>query len=372
MTQFNLVLSAICRRPLRSVLTVLGVAVALGTFLSFQSLAWGLENNWGGLYRDKGSDLIVTQDTTFAGTIAQSVGDALRRLPGVASVTPLLWGISVVDRQGGVPLTGWDRGAPTLSHLTVRGRRFGADASEALLGAYVARRLGKDVGDNVLIGGEQVKVVGVFTSDNVLEMQSVYIPLTLFQRLRGTPGVVGGFYVTVVRGKDGKATQATIDEVSRAIKARFPDLATDRTEDFARNNEVVGLTRTTAWGMSVIAFVVAVLGVVNTMSMAVLERTREIGLLRAVGWRRQRVLGLLLSESVLLTAAGGVLGIALAIVGLHLLARDPDLRLLAITGSPPQFYLETIAIGLLLGLLGGALPAYRAARILPAEALRYE
>ncbi len=372
MTQFALVLSAIRGRPLRSLLTVLGVGVALGTFLCFQSLAWGLEKNWMGLYRDRGTDLIVTQDTFFAGAIAQSVGDDIRRLPGVRSVTPLMWGLSTVDGQPSIPLTGWDPDASTLAHLTVRGRRPAPNATEAILGAYVARRLGKDIGGSVEIGGTRVAVVGVFTGENVLELESVYIPLGLFQQLRGAPGVVGGFYVDVVRGNDTAATEASIAQVTRAIDARFPRLVTYRTDDFARNNDIVGLTRATAWGTSVIAFCVAVLGVLNTMSMAVLERTREIGLLRAVGWRRRRVLGLLLSESVLLTTAGGGLGIALAAVGLRVLAQVPRMRVLAITGSPPELYVETLLIGLVLGLLGGLLPAHRAAQISPADALRHE
>jgi len=372
LTHFTLVLSAIRGRPLRSLLTVLGVGVALGTFLCFQSLAWGLERNWMGLYRDRGTDLIVTQDNFFAGAIPQTVGDDLQRLPSVRSVTPLLWGLSTVDGQPGIPLTGWDPDASTLAHLTVRGRRPAPGATEALLGAYVAHRLGKDIGGSVVIGGTHVPVVGVFTGANVLELESVYIPLRLFQQLRGAPGIVGGFYVDVVRGNDEETTQAAIAQVTRAIEARFPRLVTYRTEEFARNNDVISLTRATAWGTSVIAFCVAILSVVNTMSMAVLERTREIGLLRAVGWRRRRVLGLLLSESVLLTTAAGGLGIALAVGALHLLAQVPRMRVLAITGSPPELYVETLAIGFLLGLLGGLLPAHRATRILPAEALRHE
>lgn len=372
MTRLTLVLSAVRRRPLRSLLTVVGVGIALGTFLCFQSLSWGLEQNWTGLYRERGTDLIVTQDNAFAGAIPQAVGDEIRRLPGVRSVTPIVWGLTTVDGRPGIPVTGWDPDADTLAALNVRGRRFAAGADEALVGGHVARRLGTDVGRTITISGMRVTVVGVFSGSNVLELESVYVPLGLFQRLRGTPGIVGGFYVNADRGRGDTEARAAIDRVAREIQARFPRLLTYHTEEFARNNEIVGTTRATAWATSVIAFGVAVLGVVNTMSMAVLERTREIGLLRAVGWRRRRVLGLLLSEAMLLTAAGGVVGIALAVAGLHAIAQVPRMRLLAITGSPPALYAETVAMGLLLGLLGGLLPAYRAARISPVDALRHE
>ncbi len=371
MTLRTLVLSAFRRRPIRSLLTVCGVGIAFGAFLSFQSLSRGLQANWEGAYERSGTDIVVAQDNVFFSAIDMRIGEEIRHLPGVAAVAPILWGLSIVDGQSGTPLTGWDPEAPVLATLSIRGRRFGTAAPEALLGVNIARRLHKDLGDTVTIGGERLRVVGVFTSTNVLELEGVYVPLALLQKLRGNPGIVGAFYVSVARTGDEPATLA-IDRALTRIQTRFPRLVAHRTAELSRNNEVINMARATAWGTSVVAFGMAILGVVNTMSMAVIERTREIGVLRAVGWGRRRVLTLILWEAVSLTAAGAGLGIVLGLTGLRVLAQVPLMRLLAVSKVAPDLYLQTIALAIPLGLLGGWLPAYRATQVSPVEALRYE
>ncbi len=369
---FAFILSAFRRRPLRSLLTAAGVGIAVATFLSFQSLSHGVEESLGASYMRSGTDIIVAQDNAFFGALDERVGNQIRSLPGIRSVTSLLFGLSTVDGHPGTPVLGWQPGAFALTTLDVRGRRFHAGAPEALLGEYVARRLGKLIGDHITIGGQRLAVVGIFTSANIIELESVYVPLDVLQQLRGTPGVVGAFYVAVGRTGDEQATRAAIGRAVRGIQDRFPQLAVYRTEDFTRNNELIGMARAAAWGSAVIAFGVAMLGVVNTMSMAVLERTREIGLLRALGWRRGRVLTMLLWEAVLLATAGGGAGILLGLAGLRALAQVPRMRLLAIGAVPPDLLAQTIVLAVLLGLAGGVLPAYRATQISPVEALRYE
>ncbi len=372
MTFSALVLSAFRRRPLRSLLTACGIGIALGTFLCFQSLSRGLENSWSGTYLRSGTDIIVAQDNVFNSTLDQRIGAQIRVVPGVHGVTPIVWGLSTVDGRPGTPLTGWEPNSFGLATLSVRGRRFAAGASEAMLGAYVARRLGKEIGDRITVSGERLTIVGIFTSPSLLELESVYVPIDLLQRIRGSPGIVGAFHVAVEHPREETNPRATVDRVMRTIQTGFPRLAAYRTDEFARSNEIISMARATAWSTSVVAFGVAVLGVVNTMSMVVLERTREIGLLRALGWRRQRVLTMLVWESVSLAVVGGGAGILLGVAGLRVLAQVPRMRLLAISHVPSDLFVLTMLLAVVLGLAGGVLPAYRATQISPVEALRYE
>jgi putative ABC transport system permease protein len=125
-------------------------------------------------------------------------------------------------------------------------------------------------------------------------------------------------------------------------------------------------------GISALAIMVGGVGVLNTMLMAVLERTREIGVLRALGWRRRRVLFWIMQESLLLSLIGGVLGIAIAF-GLVFAFENAPLVGGAIS---PIWSLEVFAraltVAIVLGFIGGLYPAYRATRLQPVEAIRYE
>ena len=127
-----------------------------------------------------------------------------------------------------------------------------------------------------------------------------------------------------------------------------------------------------AWATTVLALLLGSIGMLNTMIMTVFERTQEIGVLRALGWRRSRVLRLILGESVCLGLLGGALGMVLAVIGLRALLLTPTARGFIDPNLPPAVLLFGLILGLVLSILGGVYPAVRAASLDPSEALRHE
>jgi len=140
----------------------------------------------------------------------------------------------------------------------------------------------------------------------------------------------------------------------------------------AHSNQFVSFARSIAWGTSLIALLVGALGIANTMAMAVFERTREIGILRALGWRRWRVILLIQLESAALGSIGGVVGLVGGWGALRLLASLPMTANVADASISFAHAEMALAIAVLIGLAAGALPAWRAARLSPVEALRHD
>jgi putative ABC transport system permease protein len=114
------------------------------------------------------------------------------------------------------------------------------------------------------------------------------------------------------------------------------------------------------------------MGIANTMAMSVFERTREIGILRALGWKRGRVMLLIQLEACALGFSGGVVGLAFGWGALRILSTLPQTGIIVSAAFSPVLMLEALGVAILAGLVAGAIPAWRGARLSPVEALRHD
>jgi len=251
---------------------------------------------------------------------------------------------------------------------TVQGRPPASETEGVVLGESLAGLLGKKPGSSIQLSGHDFKVTAVARQPSVLDDRSVMIPLPAMQRLLGREGKVSGFHVRVRHPEDA----AEMARVESALASAFPDLSFAQTGDFIRNNHVMRLLRAMAWCSSTIALAMAFVAVLNTLLMSVTERTRDLGLLCAVGWHPARVMGLVALEGLWLAALGAALGTALGLACLHWIMRHPQMGALLQPEATPGLVVEAAGLVLLLGFAGGLYPAWRATRLNPASLLRSE
>ena len=156
------------------------------------------------------------------------------------------------------------------------------------------------------------------------------------------------------------------------IEAALPGMRAVPAAERASDNQFVKLAHASAWGTSSLAILIGILGIANTMAMSVFERTREIGILRALGWSRWQVLAHIEIEAVILGFCGGFLGIALGWCALRVLAVLPRTASLVSASLHWQLLAEAVGIAVFAGLIAGALPAWRAGQLSPVDALRHD
>lgn len=385
---FRVILTNVLQRKVRSGLAAAGVAAAVAAVVALQSLAGNFEQASLSAYRDRGVDLVALRagvTERLSSNLKESLQGRLAALPGVAAIAPVLSESVLLQDRGvvGAPLHGWPAGSFAFDslHVTHGHAPVARDKHGVLLGSMLARTLHKKAGDMLTIEDMPFRVCGIFESRNVMESGAVVMLLPDLQALMDRPGQVTEFQIRLA--PEILAAPRAVDDLRREVRAlhdrrgRTLGLEAIPTGEYVGSNARVQLAHALAWVTSTIALLIGSAGMVNTMLMSVLERTHELGVLRALGWRRSRIVRLIVGESLVLSLAGAALGVGGAWVLTDVLGRVARAGGMIQAGMIPAGLAgDALAIGVLLafvlGVAGSAYPAWKGAGLAPAEALRYD
>ncbi|MBX3413404.1 MAG: ABC transporter permease [Pirellulales bacterium] len=371
------------RRFARSLLTIGGVAVAIGTTVALLGISHGFEQSTADSFGARGVEIVVVQ----AGVLDQlnseldmSVGERIRQVPGVKDAAPGL--VELIDYPQNknvisVLLQGWEPDTVLFEGLEfVAGRPYEAGESHvAVLGKTLADTLGLQVGEKITLQGEAFDIVGIYRSFSVFENGGVTIPLAEAQRLMAREGAVTGYSViTDLTQREDHSVDRLCDDINALKNADGQPLGISAlpTREYVSSAMHIRMIHSMAWMTSVIAISVGTIGVLNTMLMSVVERIREISILRAIGWRKLRVVQMIVSECLILSLSGAVLGTIGAILATRWLATLPAVSGFIEGRIAPVVMLQGLGMATLVGLVGALYPSIRAARLLPTEGLAHD
>ncbi len=371
MSFLQLILKNLLRRRSRSLLTLAGIAIGIAAVVSLSGIAAGFEQSWANVYKARGTDLVVTKSiarSTMPGPFPFSLKSELQKLPHVREVGGLLSDVFSVEDSPTVLVIGWEPQTSLWKHVTLTEGRWPDDAARdtVAIGTLNAEMLRKKIGDKIQIETREFTVSGIFRSQALAESGAIVMPLPAMQALTEKEGMVNFFDIWL----QPRTTSAETEALRDSIKAKFKDLTAFDPGSVSESNLAMQIAKAMTWSVSSIALVIGAIGVMNTILMSVFERLHEIGILLAIGWRRGRIMAMILSESLLLGFVGGIAGCGLGVAAARLLERSPWVQGKLEAALDPRLFAISLLIALALGGLGGLYPAWIGARMSPARALR--
>lgn len=394
--QASFSLRAVTAQPMRSFLTSLGIAIGIAAVVLLTAIGEGIHQFVLSEFSQFGTHLLavnpgkVTTHGTPLGVLGNvrplTIDDAaaLEHLPQVEASVPVMQGNAEVEfANQRRRITVFGVNPDMLDAFTLelqRGQFLPRDDPHtprmlAVLGTKVAETLFADInplGEKIRIGGQTYRVIGVMGSKGQIvgfDMDdTVFIPTARALELFNRDGVME---IDVLYSKQADADEI-VAAVTRVLRERHGE------EDFTLTTQqqmldvlgsILGILTLAVGALGGISLVVGAVGIISIMTIAVAERTGEIGLLRALGARPQRIAALLLGEAMLLSGIGGLAGLGFGVGGAWLIhSVVPALPV----HTAWEYALAAEALSMGIGLLSGVAPALRAARLDPVEALRAE
>ena len=385
---------------MRSALTMLGVVIGTGALVAVTALIGGLNRSVAAQFQSVGTDIISvsrypwvqmgdSEEYKNRKVITLSDAEAVGRLSSVGLMAPNIHTRRNVAHAGRTvrftTITGTTAEYEVIDNFAVESGRFLTDLDvdrhreSAVLGAGVAEELfpvRDPIEKPIRIGGKRFTVVGVLKRKGSIFGESlddlVIIPVTTFEKAFGSRRSV----VIDCSPAEGVTIERAMDDIRQIMRLRrhvprgAPDDFAINTQDdlMSAYNSLTGVLYFAMTGIVALALLVGGIGVMNVMLVSVAERTREIGVRKAIGAKRADISSQFLVESMILTGLGGVVGI-IGGSALALIVKAATPLPAAVT---PAAIAMAVGFSVVTGLAFGFYPAVRASRLIPIEALRYE
>jgi putative ABC transport system permease protein len=368
MTWVGFVAKNLMRRRVRTALTAAGVSIGVGLIVALLSITAGVQRTANQLIHIGRADFGLFQggvsDLTRS-LLPGSLEAKIARQPGVAQVAAIKFFITKVGNRDSFLVLGLNPDEFPARRLALVDGRRPRDRREILLGDSAASFLKARVGSTLTIAGKDFRVVGLYHTGDSFEDNGAVLPLKAVEAMTGHPGDVTTIAVTVVPGRPAA-------EVAKQVADRFGIQRLQEPGQAVKIDTSSRLLISAGWIFSILALIVGGIGVMNTMAMSVFERTREIGILRAVGWRRWRIGLLIVSEAVGICLIALAIGLAVGVLAAHLFTAYGLLSALVVPDFTAGVFAWGLAFALGVGLFGAVYPTWRAVSLTPIEALRQE
>jgi len=361
------------RRKMRTGLAVLGITLGVMLITSLLTIMDGLEDSITESLGLLSGNLIIQKKGAVdqsASIVNMSLINYLSENKDIKAISPEIY-VSRAIRDGGsfrfITLIGvTDSYREMVSQRYVKiGTYFNeSDRGKALLGKKLAERLEKDVGDTLMVDSIDFNITGIFETGTFADLLIVIIPIPDARDLSG----LSGDQVSIIEVRPVNPDKTS--DIEEYVESAFDEYEVVFPEDLAKEaTDMLNTVRDTIWIISSIAVLIGGIGIANAMLMSVMERTPEIGLLKATGWRNIDVGYSVLLEALGIGVIGGFIGIFFGVIAAQTaenLIPALSVRLTLIT------LVESFAFAVALSLLSGIYPAVKAARLSPIRAIRGE
>jgi putative ABC transport system permease protein len=406
---FKVALAALAANKMRSVLAVLGIVIGVAAVIMVVAMGKGAQARVQDMITRMGVNLVFVYPSStgrgasssrsyMAETLTVEDAEALAKLPHISDVAPEVrrtYQVKYMNRNAGIQVVGTAPSAVGLRNFTVeRGEFFDKSAvlgrlRVAVLGARAAQDLFGNidpVGRTIQIDRKNFQVIGVLADkggDTWANLdESVYVPITtalyrLFNRRYLSQVMLG-----VDASEHIEATVAAVDaemrKLHRVSAREEPDYQVRSMNEYVQaSQDAAGAFTRLLSGIALVSLLVGGIGIMNIMLVSVTERTREIGIRKAIGARRRDILKQFLIESMTISLLGGVIGIGIGVLFSQYFPKLPIWQKLARGGEweaviAPESIVYSFIFSCGVGVFFGLYPALKASRLNPVDALRYE